>query len=76
MKEENDTMEEKIQELIHLAEQSLVQRVKKEILPFKYDQPLLGTPETTERVINAVNNTIDDILSLPILSTPKPKGDK
>lgn len=44
--------------------QQELERICEEVEKLKYNQPLLGTPESTERVMNAVNNTIDDIINI------------
>jgi hypothetical protein len=38
--------------------------LREKIEKMKYGQPLLGTPESTERVMKAVNATYDEILAL------------
>ena len=42
---------------------SLLKSVEEKCEEMKYQQPLLGTPETTERVILAVNDALTDLKS-------------
>ncbi len=66
---------------IRLAEESLVERVREEIYNLSYtksDERFDSeSTETSRELFGGVyNKSINDILSLPILSTSKPKGDE
>lgn len=49
-----------VEKLLSHQKEELVEAVKK----LKYQTPLLGTPETTERVMLAVNSALDDVLKI------------
>jgi len=54
------TLETLIERLLTAQKEAL--RAKLEGM--KYQQPLLGTPETTEQVMLAVNKTLDEVAAL------------
>lgn len=56
----------------------LLAEVIKRVEGLKYSEPLLlGTPETTERVVKAVNQALDDVISmvkdLSVTAVPQPE---
>jgi hypothetical protein len=69
---------EEIDESIHLAEQSLVQRIRDEIgeLERIESKSVLGYDMSQVERNESYNDALDDMLNLPSLSTTKPKGDK
>lgn len=42
----------------------LLKKRREAVEGLKYDEPLLGTSEPTVRTMRAVNNTLDDVLSI------------
>lgn len=63
-----------IQDEIHLAEQSLVQRVRDDITEMYADD--LPSDDIWNEVENGRMLGYLNVLNLPILLTPKPKGDE
>jgi hypothetical protein len=64
-------------EQTHLAEQSLVQRIREDIKETRRQESVkISTGPVIIKPAVSYNLAIDKILNLPSLSTPKPKGDK
>lgn len=64
---EGEYSQEYDNELLAVFAQELERRdgeLREAIEGMKYSQPLLGTPETTERIMIAVNTTLDEVVGL------------
>ena len=69
------------EEIIRLAEESLVQRVRESLeeitSPYYKNGPVsIGNSEKTHNMTMGFHDCIEHVLELPILLTPKLKGDE
>lgn len=55
--------EQETKNVLMLFSQTL-QELRQEVERFKYGQPLLGTPDSAEQVMFAVDSTVDQVLAL------------
>ena len=58
--EARSKLEQIVLSLLQTQREELMQKIE----GLKYEQPLLGTPETAERIMFAVNSTLDQVLTL------------